>query len=494
MGTNGYQSLPSQSMARWYASDDRFGVHTSPLLSAPVGLGGPAFPAFGVGYRSPPTYAHERDGNMFHPARGGERFTRGSHSAFGDYNYEQFDMGGNAYSRRQAYPRFRSPAARRNNYDYFHPVAHSYSSNSLLEEFNSAPKSDRWELATIRGHLMMFAKDQSGSRFIQQKLEKADERAKNEAFTEIYPNCLLLMTDVFGNYVIQKFLEYGTQQHQKLLVEQMKANMISLALQVYGCRVIQRALEVAQVDEQLELIHQLKGHVMKCVVDQNGNHVLQKCVEAASWKNQVEQGDHGGRLSSVAGSDIQFIIDSFLGHVAALSMHSYGCRVIQRVLEHCSPEQIRPIVNEIIFKCRDLIKDQFGNYVVQHVVSHGDPEQRAVIKRAVFPDIARWSQHKYASNVVEACLDHASKAEISSLVDFILQCDQTGESCPLMPMMKHMYGNYVVQKLLDRADDTDRERIACIIRHNADYLKRFTFGKHVLDRIDRDQAAQATYY
>jgi pumilio RNA-binding family len=191
----------------------------------------------------------------------------------------------------------------------------------------------------------------------------------------------------------------------------------------------------------------------------------------------------------VTGDDIQFIVDDVLGHAAALSTHSYGCRVIQRILEHCSPVQIRPIISEIIFKCRDLVKDQFGNYVVQHVISHGEPDQQRVVMDAVFPEIGRWSQHKYASNVVEACLDHASKAEIARTIDFILQCDESGSSCPLLPMMKHMYGNYVVQKLLDKADPRDRQRIVCIVRHNADYLKRFTFGKHVLSRLERELAA-----
>lgn len=491
MNMGGYSSLGNPTPPpRWYPSEDRFATTSPPFLSAQSSLGVGSFgPLSGVNYHAHHAYGHESPFAI----RPNDQVMSSRHLgvALRDDPYDRMDF---AYGRRPVSHRYKSPGGRRSDHEYFHPVAHSYSSNSLLEEFNSAPKSDRWELSTIKGHLLLFAKDQGGSRFIQLKLEKADERIKQEAFAEIYPNCLLLMTDVFGNYVIQKFLEYGTLLQQKLLVERMTENMLSLALQVYGCRVIQRALEVTQVEEQLALIRQLQGYVMKCVVDQNGNHVLQKCVEAASWKRRMERGDLLSPLPAVQGSDIQFIIDSFVGHAASLSMHSYGCRVVQRVLEHCSPDQTRPILSEIIFKCRDLIKDQFGNYVVQHVVSHGDPEQRAVIKQTVFPEIARWSQHKYASNVVESCLEHASKAEISRLIDFILQCDETGSSCALLPMMKHMYGNYVVQKLMDRADECDRDRIVCIIRHNADYLKRFTFGKHVLGRLERAPSPPPAFY
>ena len=46
--------------------------------------------------------------------------------------------------------------------------------------------------------------DQLGSRFIQQKLETAQEEEKAIVFEEMLPRSLSLMTDVFGNYVIQK--------------------------------------------------------------------------------------------------------------------------------------------------------------------------------------------------------------------------------------------------------------------------------------------------
>lgn len=453
-------------------------------------FGGPSHRASGAEY-------YPKTGGIYETTKASESLVREHHSytpARAPYSYDSrasYQYG--FVQQPSALYRPKPGASRRTEHEFLHPVAHSYSSSCLLEEFTSTCKPDKWELSTIKGHLLLFARDQSGSRFIQQRLEKADDRTKDDVFDEIFPNALVLMTDVFGNYVIQKLFEHGSLAQQQRLVEHMRANMVSLALQVYGCRVIQRALEVTRVDEQLTLMNELRGHVQKCIKDQNGNHVLQKCIEVASWKRNGDASASSETQHQLTGDDIQFIIDDVIGRVAEYSAHSYGCRVIQRILEHCSPTQIRPIVSEIVLKCRDLMKDQFGNYVVQHVIGHGEPDQRRVVMDAVLPDIARWSQHKFASNVVEACLERATKAEISRTVDFILQCDETGASCPLLPMMKHMYGNYVVQKLLDKADASDRERIVCIIRHNADFLKRFTFGKHVLSRLEREGAGHHFY-
>lgn len=482
---NGIYGYPMAGKGRWAASENTYSFPSSPFGFTPsdyASVHPSVVPSYPVSYTDECCGMKPVDKMLK---------ARSSYFVADQTLFERHNFGG--YDPRSQMPhRPNAGSFQRDELEFFHPIAHSYSSNTLLEEFNSAPKSEKWGLSVIKGHLFIFAKDQTGSRFIQQKLEKADERAKADAFSEIFPNSLLLMTDVFGNYVIQKFLEYGSLEQQQLLVELMTSNMISLALQVYGCRVIQRALEVTHVEEQLALIRQLKGHVMKCAVDQNGNHVLQKCIEAASWKRAaICNGLVPHRF--VKGEDIQFIIDSFVGQAACLSTHSYGCRVIQRVLEHCAPVQIRPLLDEIIYKCRDLVKDQFGNYVVQHVISHGEQNQRDIVMQAILPEIARWSQHKYASNVVESCLDHATKEEISQIVDFILQYDESGASCALLPMMKHMYGNYVVQKLLERVDDHDRHRIVCIIRHNEDYLKRFTFGKHVLSRLEREEQVNNFY-
>ncbi|KAI5433179.1 hypothetical protein KIW84_020456, partial [Lathyrus oleraceus] len=59
----------------------------------------------------------------------------------------------------------------------------------------------------------------------------------------------------------------------------------------------------------------------------------------------------------------------FFYQVVTLSTHPYGCRVIQRVLEHCEdPSTQQKVMNEILGAVSMLTQDQYGNYVVQHVL------------------------------------------------------------------------------------------------------------------------------
>lgn len=68
------------------------------------------------------------------------------------------------------------------------------------------------------------------------------------------------------------------------------------------------------------------------------------------------------------GNDKNYYRITILYQVLTLSTHPYGCRVIQRILEHCTPEQTAPILDEMHQHVEQLIQDQYGNYVIQHVL------------------------------------------------------------------------------------------------------------------------------
>ncbi|GKV26730.1 hypothetical protein SLEP1_g35977 [Rubroshorea leprosula] len=336
---------------------------------------------------------------------------------------------------------------------------------SFLEELKSS-NARKFELSDISGRIVEFSVDQHGSRFIQQKLEHCSVEEKESVFKEVIPHASRLMTDVFGNYVIQKFFEHGSPQQRKELADQLVGDMLSLSLQMYGCRVIQKALEVIEVDQKTELVHELDGHVIVCVHDQNGNHVIQKCIECVP----VEK--------------IGFIISAFRDQVATLSTHPYGCRVIQRVLEHCSDGlQSQCIVDEILDAACGLSQDQYGNYVIQHVLARGKPYERSHIINKLTGKIVQMSQHKYASNVVEKCLEYGDNAEREFLIGEIIGGPDKNDN--LLTMMKDQFANYVVQKILDVSSDRQREVLLNCVRVNLHALKKYTYGKHMAARFEQ---------
>uniref|UniRef100_A0A8B9L931 Pumilio homolog 1 n=1 Tax=Astyanax mexicanus TaxID=7994 RepID=A0A8B9L931_ASTMX len=348
----------------------------------------------------------------------------------------------------------------------------------LLEDFRNN-RYPNLQLREIAGHVMEFSQDQHGSRFIQLKLERASSAERQLVFSEILQAAYQLMVDVFGNYVIQKFFEFGSLDQKLALAERIRGHVLSLALQMYGCRVIQKALEFIPSDQQVisEMVRELDGHVLKCVKDQNGNHVVQKCIEC------------------VQPHALQFIIDAFKGQVFALSTHPYGCRVIQRILEHCLPEQTLPILEELHQHTEQLVQvqntlvssvkcDQYGNYVIQHVLEHGRAEDKSKIVSEIRGNVLGLSQHKFASNVVEKCVTHSLRAERAMLIDEVCSMAD-GPHSALYTMMKDQYANYVVQKMIDVAEPTQRKIVMHKIRPHIATLRKYTYGKHILAKLEK---------
>jgi len=120
----------------------------------------------------------------------------------------------------------------------------------LLEDFRNN-RHPNLQLRDLTNHVVEFSQDQHGSRFIQQKLERASLSDKQIVFAEILTSSYCLMTDVFGNYVIQKFFEHGSYEQKQTLAGRLRGNVLSLALHMYGCRVIQKALETLPVGQQV---------------------------------------------------------------------------------------------------------------------------------------------------------------------------------------------------------------------------------------------------
>lgn len=332
----------------------------------------------------------------------------------------------------------------------------------LLEDFRNN-RYPNLQLRDLANHIVEFSQDQHGSRFIQQKLERATAAEKQMVFNEILTAAYNLMTDVFGNYVIQKFFEFGTPDQKTTLAQKVRGHVLPLALQMYGCRVIQKALESIPPEQQQEIVRELDGHVLKCVKDQNGNHVVQKCIEC------------------VDPNALQFIIQSFSGQVYTLSTHPYGCRVIQRILEHCTQEQTAPILAELHQHTEQLIQDQFGNYVIQHVLEHGKPEDKSQLINSVRGKVLMLSQHKFASNVVEKCVTHATRAERALLIEEVCGFNDNA----LHVMMKDQYANYVVQKMIDVSEPTQRKVLMHKIRPHLNSLKKYTYGKHIIAKLEK---------
>jgi pumilio RNA-binding family len=142
------------------------------------------------------------------------------------------------------------------------------------------------------------------------------------------------------------------------------------------------------------------------------------------------------------------------------------------------------LMNDILGAAGQLAKDQYGNYVVQHVLEHGQPEERARVVRALAGQVVELSRHKFASNVVEKCIQFCAKDDRAALINEVLGPSEDGTDA-LLAMMTDCFSNYVVQRLMDFCDDEQKMRLIPRMRSHLGTVKKFSHGKHIASAVEK---------
>lgn len=190
--------------------------------------------------------------------------------------------------------------------------------NEFIEDFKQKLiYNKKIELKDLKGHIIELAKDQFGSRYLQQQVQKGIPEEKQLIFEEIKSQAYELMSDVFGNYVIQVLMQEGSEANRTSLIDLIKGRVKLLSLDIYGCRCVQKAIEIGKIEQKIVLLTEISSSVPEFVESQNANHVLQKCIETTPVQN------------------IGFLLDYFKTNSIAMCRHSFGCRVLQRIIEKC---------------------------------------------------------------------------------------------------------------------------------------------------------------
>lgn len=171
----------------------------------------------------------------------------------------------------------------------------------------------------------------------------------------------------------------------------------------------------------------------------------------------------------------------------------YGCRVIQRLLEHCTSVQLPRMLDSILVSAKKLAMDPYGNYVVQHMLEHGRKEDKAKILQVVSTNILDFSKHKCSSNVVEKCFEvaaigeHAIQLEQDRQQLYIAVLGHLGDlNPPLLQMLDDRFGNYIVQRMIEYSKGQDRAMLQQKLLSVEPLLKNSTNGKHILTALHKE--------
>jgi len=195
-----------------------------------------------------------------------------------------------------------------------------------------------------------------------------------------------------------------------------------LAMSKSGSQLLEAAIERIG---SAGILEQLRGSVVEAAMSHHGNHPLQKYIVSMSPQS------------------VQFIVDEFCGQAVAAALHCTACRVLQRILEQCSWQQVEPLVAELLDAVPRLISNRYGNFVVQRLLEHGNAATRwRVVTAICCNDAKQLARHWVASNVLRCALIHCSSEDKARLAFSVAP-----DAVELAKLSKHRHGSYVAQEI-----------------------------------------------
>jgi Pumilio-family RNA binding repeat len=201
----------------------------------------------------------------------------------------------------------------------------------ISKDYSHQPQEQTYHIEDQMADFSEYHASESDGKLMLLKLEK-DPAYFERVFASIIHSFGATSSDSTNTMLMMKIVEIAALQPAKLqlIVQNIKGRILTLCMDPSATRVMQKIIE--KVANKPELLHvilgELKGNICKMVMCNNGNHVVQKLV------NQVSN------------LTIEFVYQEILDRFKMLANHKHGCCVIQRCIDHCTPEIKVPAAHE----------------------------------------------------------------------------------------------------------------------------------------------------
>lgn len=200
----------------------------------------------------------------------------------------------------------------------------------------------------------------------------------------------------------------------------------------HSCRIVQEALLQAKGAEKGEFLQRIVRGFNDLVKCPNGNHVVQKLPEVQ------------------AADALAPLINCFRGQELQIARDRYGCRVWERLIEHCH-DDIEDIVKELLPASEALCRHQFGNFVISSLLEHR-VSAHAMILQQMRESLPLLVMHRTSSHVVQKAFQHCDVASQVDLVNMLLQAPTPNS---IVDIACHKAGSYVIQELSELANKNE---------------------------------------
>jgi len=306
-----------------------------------------------------------------------------------------------------------------------------------------------------------------GSKFLQHQIINANDVDRNDILKQVIEKLVPICNDNYGNYVVQCLFMLKNPVIEREILMRMRGSLCVVAMNQYGCRVLQKAIPTIN-DELLRIvIDAIAPNTFMLAVHNFGYHVLQRAIERGV-----------GKVVRVLLLNAMGTTGRRRNRLVELSKNSFGCRIVQGMLEKAYPEDRETIIRAVMSSnrdLRDLCVDEYGNYVVQHIVKQFQEQYSMAVMDVLNGRLLKMAKNKFCSNVLEVLYKRGGRKVEDRLIQqvdhkFVKEC------------LSDRFANYLVQTMLTEGVRENRAKIRHLLETIPNLIK-LKFGKFVNHRL-----------
>ena len=355
----------------------------------------------------------------------------------------------------------------RNNYQMINNIPYLINSDKNIRNKNQSKKGvgnkqKRQNLnllsnEEIAKQAYILVKDQNGCRYLQKRVENNKDLVPSIFFPSILGHFDELSNDQFGNYYIKIIIKYLSNDMIYKLISLIHPSFSKIGTNQFGTKVIQYLIELLNDEKNFILfVDKIIPHVVNLINDLNGIHIIQK-------------------LLTINHQYTQLIYNTIFNNIELISVTRDGSNfIIKKLFDFIDDNNLTLLLNSINQKLDVIITDQFGNYIIQNILKKCNILQKYQIIENITKNLVKFSNQKFSSNVVEKCLESEMK---ENLINEVLK----GNNFELI--LLNEYGNYVIQKALNKADKNKQNLLLKSLVPLVDKLQKKPFGQKLLQKL-----------
>ncbi|KAK2958517.1 putative mRNA-binding protein PUF3 [Blattamonas nauphoetae] len=285
-----------------------------------------------------------------------------------------------------------------------------------------------------------------------------------------------------------------------------------------SCRALQNLVTIAPYTVTLQYIPSIQPKLTQIMKDINGNHCIQMIIKQTPPEHRNWIVDTLLDLENTPQSE---------STLADLCCHVYSCRVIQTLVEDSTEAQKHRLFIPLAVSSERLAMDAYGNYIVQRMLECDD---NIIVQNACMyltPNIALLCTSKFGSNVAEKVVIKTHPSRLTDVVLHlvglkeqarVLRLEASRNTNPqsneeirpidtshlhsLLPQVDNskvliiltdQFGNYVMQRVLERAQGELLSFVMSVIERVWDDLMRSQHGRHVCQTVERMKRGETVF-